>query len=300
MNNFILGSGLIARIAKDIFPNYKFIPFGKSRFYNFKIPLAENYIVANDNVCEYIKKYKSSNDILPHVREYKRPFSLAGDLHYNAALTLECYLKKVYGDIDFIASQILCKTSFNVYSNITPSLIYIKLGEEQNNSILKDLDTYSELISIDSDKRILNTKSGTYEYNHIISTIPLNILYKYLGLHAELESKKSYISLIQTNTFDFESADELLIADDFPIYNITRLFDNIYMIKSMGEMSEITLRSLIYDCKIISMTQVPDYIPMNTPNLKWLNEFNIKPVGSLARWDDFYDVSTSINSLINF
>lgn len=300
MNNFILGSGLIARIAKDIFPNYRFIPFGKSRFYNFRVPLAENYIIANNNVCEYIKKYKNINDILPPVIEYKRPFSLAGDLHYNSTLALGPYLKKVYGDVDFIASQILNKTSFNVYSDITPSLLYMKLGEEQNKFIFEDLNKYSEINIIDPDAHTISTKSGIYEYDQIISTIPLNVLYKYLNLHTELESRKSYITLIQTGMFNFESADELLVADDFPIYHIIKIFNNTYMIKSLTEMTEVTLQSIIPDCKIISNTEVPEYIPLDAPSLKWLDDCCIKPVGSLARWDDFYDVSTSINALVNF
>jgi len=299
MSKFILGSGLVARIAKDLFPSYNFIPFGKSRFYNYDIPIGENYISVNNNISEYVKKFKRYDEVLPLLYEYKRPFSFNGDLYYNS-LVLEQYLNKVYGDCDYIASKILSKTLFPVCLNITPGIIYNKLGIEQNSSIIEDLNKYSELLKIDQEEHLIHTKTGIFEYESIISTIPLDALYKYLGLVCDLEAKKSFIYLIKTGMFDFESANELLVSDkETPIYNITKVNSNIYIIKSLSELSLMYLQSLILDIEVLNSTQVPNYIPINRPNLKWLGD-DIKPVGSLARWDDFYDISTCINALINF
>jgi len=294
---FILGSGLIGHIAKDIYPEYEFIPFGRSRFYSYFPPLGENYIVANSKIEEYISKF---SNILPTTRFFKRGFSIAGEITY-ADWASDLYIAKLYGNQP-IAKKLLAKSVFGIYSGITPTTLFMELSRKYIKDTLSDLNKYGDLNSIDLNNHLIHTSTGTFEYDDIISTIPLDVLLQYTGAKHTLKSRTGYLYMVETSSLDFEGADELLVCDEhFDFYSCTNLDGNEYIFRSFSELNHDYLGAFMKEFKMVNSTKIDGYIPVEKPpDLSWLIDQNILPVGSLARWDDFYDVSTSILTLLNF
>lgn len=302
-SKIILGSGLVGRIAKDILPDRRFIPFGRSQFYGWDYPLAEDHISVHDSADEYIKRYRSSIEIVLRTREFKRPFSVAGQLIYSANipnLTIIPYLMKTYGEATDLKQKLVSNTMFPIYEGITCNAIYKKLDDSLKETILTDSAEFGKLESIDHKNHIIKTDKKSFEYDSIISTIPLDSLLSYLGFANDMcEHRSVYIYLIQTSALDFEGADQLLVVEnDIDFYNVSEVGMNMYMFKSFRELNEEFLKMFIPKFNIISKTKVDKYVPLGSVDLRMMEDYNIDLVGSLARWDDFYDIGASIHHLM--
>lgn len=301
-SKIILGSGLIGRIAKDILPDYRMIPFGRSQFYGWDYPLAEDYISVHDSADEYVRRYKPDIDIILRTKEYKRPFSVAGQLIYSANipnLTSVPYLTKVYGDASDLKQKLVSNTIFQVYEEITCNMIYKKLDESLKLSILNDLNEFGKLEEIDYKNHIIKTSKTTFEYESIISTIPLDLLLYYMKENVDLKYRSIFAYLIQTNTLDFEGADQVFVVeDDIDFYSVTEVGFNMFLFKSFIELNEPFLKMVLQKFNIINKVKIDKYIPVNNIDIKPIEAHNINLVGSLARWDDFYDVGASIHHLM--
>lgn len=302
-SNFILGSGLIGRIAKHIYPDYEWIPFGKSQFYSWDVPLAENYISVHDSAEEYIDRLKYDFGLISlEQSEYKRPFSVAGQLIYSENipnLTINPYLYKVYGEAPELKQKLISKTIFPVYSDITPKMVYDHLTEQLKPVLKSSIDTYGRLLNIDFQNHIIKTEKKEVAYSKIISTIPLDLLYASMKLSdSMIDYRPIYTYLLQTNSLDFEGANEVNVVEpEIDFYNVAEIGLNMYIIKSLRELTESYLKIFIPKFHIITKTRITKYITIGNPDLNWLEDNDIIPVGSLARWDDFFDVGTCINKL---
>lgn len=295
---FILGSGLIGRIARDLHPNHKFIPFGKSRFYNFNPPLAENYIISHEKVSPYLKKFRPY-DIALSTKEFKRPFSLGGNLLYTSNFTSTPYLNKVYNQIGEVQKILISNTVLKVYSDITPLDVYNELCSTQDVVLKEDLLKYGKLNNININDHTISTTTGTYEYESIISTIPLDSLFKLSNIDRSLESRPAWIYLIQTRALDFEGANEVLVVEDYiDFFDVVKINENTYIFKSLNEIKDPNKYFSAFingDFVVRNSTYIQSYIPLGKPEKSGLDDILL--VGSLANWDDFCDVSTSINML---
>lgn len=290
-SKFILGSGIIGRIAKYFYPEYELIPIGRSRYYSFTPPLGENYLVAHESCDDLILDLYHSKSIIP----YKRAFSISGHLTFNGSLVAGAYISKVYGD-DALKSMLLRDSVMHVYGNVLITDLYDRLKPNLNN-----LDKYGNLNSVDIDNRTINTDKGTFEYEHIISTIPLDMLNDFIGVEKDLESRTAWIYLVATDQLDFEGANEVFVVEkEFDFYHVVNVSNSVYMFKCLREIltpdnyfGAFTNNKL----QVLNKTKIDKYIPLGKPGLTYLEDADILPVGSMARWDDFCDVSTSVNIL---
>jgi len=91
MANYILGGGLVALLAKEIFPDWQIFPVGKSRFYQYNPPLADNFVVRDESIDEYMRNHT----IIPYL--YKNAYSFGSQLLFNTNIPLGPYLQKLYG-----------------------------------------------------------------------------------------------------------------------------------------------------------------------------------------------------------
>ena len=301
-SNIILGSGLIGKIAKDIFPDYRFVPFGKSRFYGWNCPLAEDYISVHESAHEYVDRFKSDFRLIGlETREYKRPFSVSGQLIYSSNipnLTSNPYLLKVYGQSPELLQKLVSNTMFGVYNDVTPSFIFNKLNFDEE--ISADFGEFGKLVHVDLENHILRTEKRTIEYKHIISTIPLDALTKFSGVDGELESRDVFFYLIRTNSLDLEGADQVLVVEnDIDFYSVSELGPSgLYLFKSFRELSDGYLKMFLSKYEVVQKTVVKNYIPIGDVDKSIFESNDVDLVGSLARWDDFFDVGACINKLM--
>lgn len=300
MNNFILGSGLIGTLARKILgSSWSFIPFKQSRFYSFEIPLADDFIVYDDNVGDVLRSFFGDFSVII----YKRPFSYGGQLIWEpGGDSHESYLSKMYDDPNHVVGKRM-KTVFSVFSYSSLAIHRILLHEFQN-EIMNCLG-YGELKSIDMKKHLLILSKATIHYDRIISTIPLNCLMKLCGLSCDLKSKDVCYYRIGSASVNLEGAKTVLVSDYsinfFKVYNIR---DNEYIFCTFDPIDNpySFFGSVIgYNHDLIESTRIVESLPIgDVPDLSVLRDGGVECVGSCAQWDDFMDVSSCVNRLTKY
>ncbi|MBD3407186.1 MAG: hypothetical protein GF411_13790 [Candidatus Lokiarchaeota archaeon] len=296
---YILGSGLIAFIAKKMLPEYQIIPSGKSRFYQYDIATCDDYIVCHPDVDDVIQNI--CGKFIPVF--FKRAFSLGGDLLFaqnNAFASM--WLKKSYGEFADYAPSLI-KMDMFIY-NISGTNIFKRIEKECIKTCADAIRNEERIESIDlqQKKLILKSPNGKrmVEYDHIINTLPLNVLFKLCNIDIELSSKDLHTCVLATDDFDFEGATEVLIVDDYiDFIKCTCLGKNIYQLFYTTDIPQLSsyLQLMIKKFKLINGTCVRNSIPCGMPSDYNFDDFGIKNVGSLAQWDDLIDLSTCIRIL---
>jgi hypothetical protein len=298
--NIILGSGLIACIAKRLLgQDWSFIPFKKSRYYSFDIPLADDFIRCDKDIDIVSAELGLSGPIII----YKRLFSYHGQLtNSTEPVVIDPYIKKVYDNTRIIVDSLL-KTTFSVY-NIRAITLYSKLNEQFWNQI--QVGAQKKLVSIDLKARTLCLSDGsTINYERMISTIPLNALYKFCGINAPTLKAKAVCSYrIQSNKIDLEGAEQTLVSDlDIEFYKVTKWSDS-YIFNTFEAIENPYLyfgKFLGYQLDIVEVLRVDEVIPIGeVPDLTIFENAGITCVGSNAQHDDFMDLGSSIKRLVNF
>jgi len=291
MNNVILGLGLIGRIACNLHPDWVVAPFGGSRFYTFDPPLAENHIVVSDKISDYLGSLGYNLD----VDFYKKSYSICGELLNEPQKSIiEEYVEKVYNTDSDLMALLLERNISSYYKNIKANELYKNfISRGFNNKVI-------EIKSIDSNNRLINTSGGVIEYNKIISTIPLNVLSKLLNLENDFKAKDVYIYDITTPSLDFEGANEVLVVDKhIDFYRTQKISDARYIFYSFQRLNSEYFGAFMNQFAILGETVVEEYVPIgDIPKLDDLEKVGIECVGSMARWDDFCDISTSIAKLL--
>lgn len=300
MSQYILGSGVTGCLAAKILgPSWHIIPFKKSRYYTFEVPYADNFIVYD----EHIDKFIQSELINKAMVIYKSPFSMQGQLMYQATdLTLEPYLHKVYGPEVPVLAKKLLKTTYTTYS-LTVKQLHDKLQAELSEKINDGVRNFKDLYHIDLKNREMHTKNGVFKYDRIVSTIPLDALYKMCGLSAELRARNTCFYHIMTSKVDLEGASQAYVADpEFLFYKVYTLAKDSYLFCTLDVVDspyQYFGAFLGYNLDLIEAKRIENVIPIGEPpDTSLLREHGIECVGSNAQWDDFVDTTTAIRKLL--
>lgn len=297
---YILGSGLIAFIAKKILPEYQLIPSGKSRFFQYDIATCDDYIICHPDVDDVIKNI--SGKFIPMF--FKRAFSFGGDLLFaqNESFA-SMWLKKVYDEFPAYAPSLI-KMDMFVY-NTSGSHIFKRIEKECIKTCADSIRNEEQVQSIDLQQKqiILTSSAGNriINYENIINTLPLNVLFKLCNIDIELRSKDLHTCVLATDDLDFEGATEVLIIDDLiDFVKCTCIGKNLYQLFYTTDIQQLSsyLKLMVKKFELVSGTCVRNAIPCGIPTDYNFADFGIKNVGSLAQWDDLVDISTCIRTLI--
>lgn len=302
--NFILGSGIVGRIAKCILGDgWTIIPFNKSRYYEFYPSLADDFLVCNPKVDDFLTDigipFSGGRIFL------KRGFSVGGQLLFNnSPMTIEPYLKRTYEQLPKIPSDIFNdRMVYSLSCNKLYSFLFDKVVEHLRNGTENFGDSVE---SINLEKKEIKTNKRTFEFDKIISTIPLNALYKFLHKQALFESNDVFFYYLISEQVDIEGCTTAFVVDshiEFHKVSLVKPDHYLFWCYNILDNPYTYLGSIIgHRMEIEGSWFVEEAVPTSPPpsDLKKLEEDGIFCVGSNAQWDDFMDVSSTILRLIRY
>lgn len=294
--NYILGSGLVAFIAKTMYPDYHLIPVGKSRYYQYDAAICDDYIFCHKDVDEVVESIVRS--FIPVM--FKRAISYNGQLIFNCdSPFMNNWANKAYNNNPHPRIKLSIQDDGFVY-NCSCIDLFKKL-EQKCISTCKDFILQQEKITqIDHLNRVVHTNKRLIEYDKLINTTPLNYILKLMGIENSLECLDLHTIIVETESLDFEGASELLVADaNIDFYKCTFLGNNRYQFYSTKEIPDISsyLRVFMDRFDIISGTCVKEAVPVGDPSQYESMPGHIVNVGSNAQWDDGMDMSSCIRRL---
>lgn len=300
--NYILGSGITGCIARRILgSNWTWLPFKRSRYYSFDIPYADTFITHSKDINDFMLELSPGNAVPIF---YKRSFSLQGQLMFQELpLLIDPYLSKVFGnEIPSFASKLL-KTTFTVYPMTAPVLYHQLENSYLENEINGGIQKFGQVQKIDLDKKTISCSKGIFEWDKIISTIPLNAFMKLCDKETLLKARPICCYYLVTDTVDLEGSDQALVVDkDIDFYKVQMLKKGHYVFYTFDALENAHQyfgKFLNYRLDIIDAKRIDEAIPMGEPpDLKFLQDRGVVCVGSNAQWDDFSDVSSSIRRLL--
>jgi len=298
--NVIFGSGVIGLLAKHILgPEWKIEPFYKSRFFSFNPSLCDNFIIRDDGLDDFIRDLTHKNCA---VFVYKRAWSAAGQLvpQYDKLLC-QSWLAKIFGANvpPQSESYYMNRLHLSVY-DIRVNQLYQQLLDMYKTEILPN--TKGEVTKIGRNYYI---KDGVrHEFDHAISTIPLDALCKLMGGQVNLEAKTLHYLHVETSDLDFEGCNQLLVVDEyFPFYKAINVADNRYILYCHQDVDNpgALLMSMMRRFEIIDGTSITNALPVGPiPKIDLLENNGIYCVGSCAQWDWCMDIGSCILRLLKY
>jgi len=301
---YILGSGLVAFIAKTIMPEYEIIPVGKSRYYQFKVATCDDYVVCHKDIDDFMKEISVDVGMQPIPVFFKRALSYSGQLIFgrNEGF-LNNWLNKIYGPNRNPNANTLTQLDMFVY-NISATDMFRFLESNCKKHFRPFVESGDKFKSIDVNNKIIHTQNKQLNYEHIISTIPLDSLLDCCGMKNDrnLEHRDLHTFVIETEDLDFEGASELLVVDDnIDFFKCTKIGKRIYQFYCNNEIPNLTsyLELFVSKYDVLSATVVRKAVPLgNSDQHRITNDFDITCVGSNAQWDDMMDISSCIRRLM--
>lgn len=298
MNKFVLGSGIVGLLARHILgPEWKIIPFKRSRFYSYVPALADDFIVAAPEVAEML----SGLNFIPQNRRYVRAFSYNGELIFSEqSFVKQLFNQKLFGENMHPASAHLTKTDFIAFK-VTASDLYERLLSTYMAEIQANMNLYGEIDSIDMANHHIKTNKTDVDYEKIVSTIPLDALATYIGQPKNLPAIDVWYYLVKAPTLNFEGAYDVLVADKpFDFFKVSHVAPQTYLFHCLADLGNPRAylgAFLNNNLEVQRQTQVSRAIPAGPPpDLGAL--VDIFPVGCHGQWDAFMDVSSSIKRLL--
>lgn len=300
MNNVIFGSGIVGVLAKAILgPSWKIVPFYKSRFFTFNPALDDNFIISHDKIADCVRDLCGQTNCYV----YKRAWSTAGQLtgSFDASLCYDWHFKLFGGRIP---SQ--SEPYFNSKMN---HFVY----DVRVNALYSDLMRANlEEIKTEATKGIVTEVGDHYfirngvreEFDHAVSTIPLNAMCQLAGINLELASKPLHYLHVQTADLNFEGYNQLLVTDQaFSFFKVTNVAPGRYLFYFHEEVPNpgVYLMPFMNSFDIVDGTSIEHALPIGQiPKLDWLETKGVYSIGSYAQWDWCMDVSSCILRLINY
>lgn len=302
--NVIFGSGVVGLLAKLILgPEWKVIPFHRSRFFTWNPALDDNFVISDDELDPFIKEITSSVGA-PQVFTYRRAWSIGGELfHQFDQGACDDWLRKIFGnDVPPHASAYMKdRMDLSVY-DIRVNRLYYSLVEAHIDE-LKAEAAKGMVTEIGPHYYIRN---GVREdFDNAISTIPLDALCKLMDIEINLPSKSMHYVHLQTKDLNFEGVNQLLVVDQiFDFWKATNIAPDRYLLYFHNDVVDygVYLMNFIQHFEILDGTAVENAIPMGPmPKLSNIEEeAGIFCVGSYAQWDWCADVGSNILRLIRY
>lgn len=301
--NYIFGSGIVGVLAKIILgPSWQIVPFYKSRFFSFNPALDDNFIIVDDDITPFLKDLLKRQQIDQYI--YKRAWSVRGHL-YDKYDKLICgdWFGKIFGQHIPPQSEAyyLDRMHLPIY-DIRTNQLYMRIIDAMRDG-LKQEASKGQVTEIGSNYFI---RGGVREeFEHLVSTIPLNALLKLSNNNnAELPSKTLHYTHVETDDLDFEGCNQVMVVDRmFPFYKVTNISPKRYLFYFNDEIVDpgIMLMHIVKKFEILDGTSIRDALPVGpAPNMKKLEESGIYCVGSCAQWDWCMDVSSCILRLLRY
>lgn len=296
--NYIFGSGIVGLLAKHILPgNWTVIPFGRSRFFTFNPPIDDDYIIYDERLDDVISRIYPNKQILMR----KRAWSLKGQLFpgYDRGCA-EDWLNKVFGGSQPGQSHAYLTHHMGFASyDLNLHDLYGCLQKKYAGEIASG-NMIGKVESIGDHHFVANGKR--YDFENVVSTIPLNALLDYGNIQHDLVAKNAQVIQLFSRSLDFEGNDQVFIADhNIHFYKVSKLSDGSYIFYFNGEMAAPAryLMDVLDDFKILNGTMVEKYIPQGSYDLTKVKQLGFTPIGSYAEWDWCGDVGTNILRLLN-
>lgn len=299
--NIILGSGVVGVLARHILgPSWKIIPFHRSRFYSFDPALDDNFIIADPVIEPFVKEL--TKEIVPRTYPYRLAWSIGGQIlpDYQSDICHDWLYKTFNGRPQGQAAPYLSThMNLQVYGLRTNELYqrlihtYMdEIQEEVKNGPITKITPHA-----------IHRGDLITEYSQIISTIPLDVLCKLLGVTVELPSQTVHYVHLTTDNLNFEGFNQLLVVDKvFDFYKVTNIAPNRYLFYFNRDIPNpgIYLMSVMQKFDILEGTSITGALPLgNSPDLKNLEAIGITCLGSYAQWDWCMDVGSCIKRLLN-
>lgn len=314
MTGVIFGSGIVGLVAKKVLSgNWTVVPFGRSRFYSFNPPLADNFISADKGIDQLVRDLSGESRTYTYTRAYSRGGVLVGQHDESACNT---WLSKVFSsqgrtglvsglaqDADLLPGQSLPymskRMSFPIYG-ARVNQVYQRLQNEYM-ATLKEEATKGQISEIGKNYYVRGGQR--HEFDRAISTIPLNALLDLLGMQSgHLTYADEHYVLVKSASIDLEGHNQALVADPIlDFYKVTNLAPQHFMFYFLGDVPAPGnyLMPIIGTADILEGTKIAQAIPTGpTPNLDWLDDYGISCVGSLAQHDWCADVGSNFLKLV--
>ena len=291
----ILGGGLVALLARDILgSDWKLLPIGRSLYYSFNPPLADNFIIKDNIIDQYMDQFA-------YVPIYmKIGFSFGGQITNNANLCLDNWLYKVYGKDQPPHAKAYWGAHLEYFTYGDCCEIYRQLQDRYSTEIINN----SELGKPTKiSNHIITTSAGKQiEYDEIVSTIPYDALLQLLNVRYEMPANDIFYYHIKTDALDFEGNDQLLVADqEIEFFKAYRHGTSSYIFQATKEIVQPAryFMSFMKRFDLIGAVQVARAIPCGVlPDCKVVSDANISCYGSTASWDDCQDIGTCCKRLV--
>lgn len=294
----ILGGGIIALFARDILgSDWTLLPIGKSRYYSYSPPLADDYIVADDDIIDYVSKWAT----MPLI--YKNAFSYGGNIIFNNNICLDLYLTKYYNGNVPSHTGSFYKNRLDIHGYGHAVSIYSQLQDKYKSELVENNNKYGMVNTID--QGVIKTSTDiNIAYDKIISTLPLDVLLDMCGVDHNLISRDVYYYHVRTEDLDFEGATSLYVVDnDIKFHKVRKINRFNYIFESCNYIDDPGQYFFNFMNKfdLIAETKVENVIPCgNIPDTSALNKIDICCVGSNAQWDDCMDLGSCIKRLIKY
>lgn len=302
--NVIFGSGIVGLLARLILgPDWKVVPFHRSRFFSWNPALDDNFIIHDDEILPFIKELAPVIG-QPRIYPYKRSWSIGGELYnkYDSGLCHD-WLHKIFGVNAPPQASVYMKDRMDLFVyDIRVNQLYFDL-----------VNSHLELLKSESDKGMVTEIGPHYfirngkreDFDKAVSTIPLNALFKLMNITNELKAKSLHYVHLETQELDFEGANQLLVVDKiFDFWKVTNVAPNRYLLYFHNDAINYGayLMNFIKKFEILDGTAIENAIPIGPmPNLSNLEQqAGIFCVGSYAQWDWCADVGSNILRLLRY
>lgn len=291
MAKYILGSGLVGLLARDILGDeWSVIPQGVSRYYSYPVALADDFITTS-------KRSDYNYLLTPDKRILKRAFSYGGDLiHAPLRWVADRYTIKVY---DELIPQFLSLNWFEApVSRTSCHELYSKMLEKYTDELVTASEKYGKLVSIEPGK--IKTENLELEYDEVVSTIPLGALAQAAGIEHNMPYKDAWIYHVQTNELNFEGAEQVFVVDEeSPFYKVNKVGPTDYLFFCLKEVPEATRFFGMFtkdNLMVLNRVHIEEYIPIGPPpDIRGFErDYKIRCIGSHAQHDAMADIGTCI------
>lgn len=312
MNNVIFGSGIVGLIAKKVLAgNWTVVPFGRSRFYSFNPPLADNFITSDKDLDPLVKDLCGDTRTFTYERAYSKGGQLVSE--HDPAVCTE-WLNKIFslqggrlsgstGGGELVPGQALAymgkRLSFPVYG-ARVNQVYQQLQNEFG-TMLKAEAAKGQVTEIGKNYYVRGGQK--HEFDRAVSTIPLDALLDLMSMdNSRLTYADEHFVLVKSSNIDLEGYNQALVVDamiDF--YRVTNIAPQLYMFCFLNDipMPGNYLMPIIGAAEIYEGTRISKAIPTGpTPDLSWMDEYGIACIGSYAQHDPFADVGSNMLKLV--
>lgn len=297
---YILGSGILGLIAKEMYPEWEVIPFGRSRHFSFTTPLADNFIHVSDMVGGVIGKLSAVAGHIHSVKFIKRAFSVNGELvsQFDAGLC-SAWATKIFGSgfPTHIPAYYSNRMASAIYDLSLTTLYAALLAKYE--PYLKAQVAKGEMTAIKEGRLIWGGREVPFE--KIVSTIPLQATMRYLDMPLNLKFKPCHFIHMESKTLNLEGANQVLVADQaISFFKVNRVAKDRYIFYCHEDIPNAGgyFMSMIDDFELLEGTRIDDAIPLSVSDCPILERMGIITVGSAASNDWCEDVGSSIAKLV--